>query len=117
MAKELVQQRIQRLREAAGYDRHRLSELTGLSYTAVWNWETKGTETSFVPEENSLKKVAEALGTTVEYLKTGEGEPDSDTDSRQALNIQQVLEGLRELEKLPEVRAYSALLKSLKNVA
>src|SRR5947208_520811 len=123
--KELIQQRIERLRVAAGLDRHQLAARCGRSYTAIWNWETKGTETSFVPEEKSLKAVAEALGTTVEYLKTGTGDIGSGVRSggrgggggQTQPNVHKVRESIRELLKLPEVLAYRALVESLEDAA
>ncbi|MDN4984655.1 helix-turn-helix transcriptional regulator [Bradyrhizobium sp. WYCCWR 13022] len=128
MAKELVQHRIQKLREAAGLDRHHFAARIGKSYTAVWNWETKGTATTFVPEDASIKAIASEFAAEVEmtpeqlreWLRDANGKPPmfkegTGEDHNEAKpNVHMILESIRELEKLPEVRAYSALLKSLK---
>jgi transcriptional regulator with XRE-family HTH domain len=51
MTTELVQKRIERLRISAGLDRKQLADRCGLSTTAVWNWETNGTATKYIPKE------------------------------------------------------------------
>lgn len=122
MAKELIQRRIQRLRESLGLDRHQFAARIHLSYTAVWNWETKGTETFCVPEDRSLKAIVaefhQSCGVTLEWLKTGGGDEPAfgrptNPPQKSQPDRQQVLEGIRELEKLPEVAAYLALRRSL----
>jgi hypothetical protein len=60
---------------------------------------------------------------TFDWLKTGIGKAPTFTKTnhgsgggtRTQPNVHKVLEGIRELEKLPEVAAYRALLKSLGN--
>ncbi len=128
MTKELIQHRIQKLREGAGLDRHQFAKRIGKSYTAVWNWETKGKAAAFVPEDGSLKAIAAEFAAEFEvtpeqlkeWLRDGSGKQPGfkgghdDDNSQTKPNVHMVLESIRELEKLPEVRAYSALLKSLK---
>jgi transcriptional regulator with XRE-family HTH domain len=113
---ELVQQQIERLRVAAGLDRHQLAAKCGVSYTAVWNWETKGTASSFRPKARSLDALAKALGTTVEYLRTGNGGDQSGGGGGARPDAQHVHAAIRELEKNPAVAAYRELQASLRGV-
>jgi hypothetical protein len=57
--------------------------------------------------------VAKALSTSVDYLRTGKGEAPSNSPPLSGVNAEKVREGIRELEKLPAVAAYRALIASL----
>ena len=56
-----------------GYKASDLARLTSVSATAVANWEKNGS----IPRPAVLERVANALGTTTEYLLTGTAAPTS----------------------------------------
>ena len=60
-------QRLQQLREDRSLTAAKLAKLTGVTPAAVWNWE-KGT----IPRSDALLSVAQALGVSIEYLRSGE---------------------------------------------
>ena len=93
MKSRKIQDRIQTLREGLRLDRHQFAERIGLSYTAVWNWETKGTEDTFVPEDPSLRKIVAAFPiVTFDWLKYGTGdEPHFDELPADASKLPEVL--------------------------
>ncbi|CAN7499898.1 helix-turn-helix domain-containing protein [Mesorhizobium caraganae] len=62
--------RIRELREAKGFSKSDLARRTGVTTTAVWNWETNGRR----PHDETLKQIALCLGSSVQYLLTGQDE-------------------------------------------
>ena len=68
-----VGSRIRALRMIKGYKASDLARLTSVSATAVANWEKNGS----IPRPAVLERVANALGTTTEYLLTGTAAPTS----------------------------------------
>lgn len=65
--KGLFDQRIIELRKAKNMSQSDLAKKVGLSYTLVGRYETKGVQ----PPAEILKKMADALGTTVDYIISG----------------------------------------------
>jgi hypothetical protein len=86
------------------------------SYTAVWNWETKGTSTAFVPEDGSLRDIVAAFpNVTFEWLRNETGtEPEFDAPAAGAEKLPIVLrkleDSIRELERMPIIAHYLALV-------
>jgi transcriptional regulator with XRE-family HTH domain len=120
MKKQKIQDRIQILREGLGLDRHQFAERIGLSYTAVWNWETKGTEDTFIPEDPSLRKIVAAFPiVTFEWLKYGTGPgpqfEELPADTSKMPEVLRLLEGgIRALEREPLVASYLAMVEARK---
>ncbi|MCK1538475.1 MULTISPECIES: helix-turn-helix transcriptional regulator [unclassified Bradyrhizobium] len=116
MTKQLIQDRIRIVREGAGLDRHQFAARIKKSYTAVWNWETKGTSTAFVPEDGSLRDIVAAFpNVTIEWLRNGTGtEPEFDAPAAGAEKLPAVLrkleDSIRELERMPIIAHYLALV-------
>jgi transcriptional regulator with XRE-family HTH domain len=59
--------RIKRLRVAKGLSKSKLAVASGVSPTAVWNWEEK----RIVPRSETLAKAATTLGVSESYLRFG----------------------------------------------
>ena len=66
-----IGQRIRVTRETKGISQNELADLLGISSAAVCLWETKGT----TPRAKTLKKIAEALEVSENYLVTGAEAP------------------------------------------
>lgn len=64
-----ISQRIKDLRKSRGLSKSELARKTGVTPTAVWNWE----DTEVVPRGETFGLVAQALGVSETYLRTGEG--------------------------------------------
>lgn len=63
--------RVLNLREEQELTQIQLGKRVGVTGTCVWNWEGGNT----FPRPVSLSKLARALGTSAEYLTTGEQSP------------------------------------------
>lgn len=61
--------RLKAARKRAGISQERLAEIVGKTKGAVGNWETGENQ----PGPDTLRKVAAAVGQSVDYLLTGEG--------------------------------------------
>ena len=59
-----LQEKIKKLRKNKNLTQSELASIAGVTKTAVYNWE-RG---SYSPDGDNLRKLAEALGTTVSYL-------------------------------------------------
>jgi transcriptional regulator with XRE-family HTH domain len=59
--------RIQELRERLGLSKSALARKCGVTVTAVWNWEKNG----IVPRSEAFALVAEALGVSEMFLRSG----------------------------------------------
>lgn len=67
-----IHQRIKQKRLERGYkSQQALAEAVGVVWQTVQQWEDEG---GTAPNRNRIKKVAEVLGTTPEWLLTGVGE-------------------------------------------
>lgn len=71
---ESVGKRIQDCRNAKDVSQSKLAELTGVSAAAIWQWEKRGK----VPRPQTLRKIANALKVSPEYLLTGKTESGSE---------------------------------------
>lgn len=70
MAKKQIGARIQAAREARGFSASDLARLTGVTPTAVWNWENNGTK----PRPNAVAAISKALGVTESFILSGTNE-------------------------------------------
>lgn len=90
-----IHQRIKQKRIERGYhSQQALAEAVGVVWQTVQQWEN---EDGTAPNRNRIKKVAEVLGTTPEWLMTGAGEDSAPSSTegpseRQSSNLQWVSE-------------------------
>ena len=90
-ARQAFSKRVLQLREERGLTQIQLGRRVGVSGTCVWNWETGNT----FPRSAAMTKLADALGTSVDYLSIGNGASKSNNDvDRRSLNV--VIEEARE---------------------
>jgi transcriptional regulator with XRE-family HTH domain len=66
MAKDFSQ-RLRETREARSMSASDLARLADVTPTAVWNWEKNGV----APRRETLAQIAQVLGVTKEFLRTG----------------------------------------------
>ncbi|MBV8889054.1 MAG: helix-turn-helix transcriptional regulator [Alphaproteobacteria bacterium] len=64
---EAFSKRLKEAREALGLSRAEFARRTGVTPTAVWNWE----EANARPKRDALKKIASVLGVSEAFLTTG----------------------------------------------
>jgi transcriptional regulator with XRE-family HTH domain len=85
--------RILELRKAKGWSQTELADRVDISYAQIGRYETKGAQ----PPAEVIKKIAEALDTSVDYLIFG-----SSTDKASAaLHDAEVIRYFKEIETLP----------------
>lgn len=63
-----INARIKVARTEAGLSMNQLAKRLGVTSTCVWNWDHDNTS----PRPDTLPRLAEALGVTVQWLRTGE---------------------------------------------
>ena len=68
MAANMIGARIKEAREARNFSASDLARLTGVTPTAVWNWERNGTK----PRANALASICKALDVTEAYILSGD---------------------------------------------
>ena len=76
MAKNFSQ-RLKETREARSMSASDLARLADVTPTAVWNWEKNGV----VPRRETLAQIAQVLGVTKEFLRTGAKDTGGDWDT------------------------------------
>lgn len=86
--------RVAQLRKQCGMSQTDLAKVVGVSYAQLGRYETKGTQ----PPAEVLKKIAEALGTTVDYLISG----DKDEKAQATLRDAELLQQFRAVEQMNE---------------
>jgi transcriptional regulator with XRE-family HTH domain len=87
-------QRIIELRKKKNLSQTDLAQMVGLSYAQIGRYETKGSQ----PPAEALKKIAEALDTTVDYLVNG----DTDEKAKSALKDSELLQQFRAVEQMDD---------------
>lgn len=87
-------QRIIELRKKKGLSQTDLAKIVGLSYAQIGRYETKGTQ----PPAEALKKIADALDTTVDYLVYG----DTEEKAKASLKDSELLQQFKALEQLDD---------------
>ena len=86
--------RIIELRKQKGLSQSGLAEIVGVSYAQIGRYETKGAQ----PPAEVLKKIANALNTTSDFLING----DSDEKAKSTLKDAELLQQFREVEKMED---------------
>jgi transcriptional regulator with XRE-family HTH domain len=95
--KETFGQRVTRLRMARGLSASALARGVGYTPTAIWNWENDNTR----PRYMTLRKLAEILGVSMEYLDTGSTDdkqvasPHNESQSTANRSVAEIMEDAR----------------------
>lgn len=76
-AKNTVKSRLEDLLETSSMTEYDLAKASGVEYTTIHRIMTGETEK---PSRNTLSPIANALNTTVEYLRNGTGKKDSESE-------------------------------------
>ena len=85
--------RITDLRKVKAWSQSQLAEKVGISYAQIGRYETKGSQ----PSAEVLKKIAEALDTSVDFLINGNTEDKANA----VLNDAEVIRYFKEVDNLP----------------
>jgi transcriptional regulator with XRE-family HTH domain len=94
--------RITTLRKAKNWSQSQLADQVGISYAQIGRYETKGAQ----PQAEVLKKIAEALDSTVDFLVNG----DNTDKAKASLQDAEVIRYFKEVDALPQ-EDKSALLR------
>jgi transcriptional regulator with XRE-family HTH domain len=86
--------RVIELRKKKGFSQSDLARQVGISYAQVGRYETKGAQ----PPAEVLKKIADALETTIDYLING----DTDEKAVSTLKDAELLQQFRAVEQMDE---------------
>jgi transcriptional regulator with XRE-family HTH domain len=86
--------RIQELRKQKGWSQTELAQKIGVSYTQMSRYEVKGVQ----PPANTLKKLADVLDTTVDYLVSG----DKDEKVKASLKDAELLQQFKAVEQFTD---------------
>jgi transcriptional regulator with XRE-family HTH domain len=82
-------QRLKETREARSMSASDLARLVDVSPTAVWNWE----KNDVTPRRDTLAQIAQVLGVSRDFLRTGAKDTGADWDSEKP--------GLKKLNDVP----------------
>ena len=94
--------RIIELRKAKNWSQTHLADQVGVSYAQIGRYETKGAQ----PPAEVVKKIADALDSTVDFLFNGNNED----KAKASLNDAEVIRYFKEVDNLP-AEDKSALLR------
>lgn len=84
--------RILELRKSKNWSQSELAKMVGVTYAQVGRYETKGAQ----PSAEVLKKIANALDTTTDFLMYG----DKDEKAKASLSDAELLKQFKEVEKM-----------------
>ncbi|OFX18419.1 MAG: transcriptional regulator [Bacteroidetes bacterium GWA2_31_9] len=84
--------RILSLRKEKNWSQSDLAKMVGVTYAQIGRYETKNTQ----PSAEVLKKIADALNTSTDYLMYG----NKDEKARAALEDTELLQQFKEVEKM-----------------
>jgi transcriptional regulator with XRE-family HTH domain len=87
-------ERIKQLRSEKGLSQSQLAEMIGISYPQMSRYEIKGVQ----PPADVLKKIADALDTTADYIISGS----SDEKIKSSLKDAELIKQFKEMEQLPD---------------
>lgn len=90
------------LRKAKQWSQSQLADKVGVSYAQIGRYETKGSQ----PPAAVLKKIADALDTTVDFLING----NTEDKAKASLQDAEVIRYFKEVDSLPQ-EDKSALLR------
>ena len=86
--------RLQQLRKQQNISQTNLAQKVGISYAQLSRYENKGTQ----PPAEVLKKIADVLGTTVDFLVSG----DADQKARSMISDNELLQQFKAVEQMDE---------------
>lgn len=86
--------RIQELRKLQNWSQSDLAKKVGISYAQIGRYETKDAQ----PPAEVLKKIADALDTSIDYLISG----NKDEKAKASLKDAEVIRCFKEIDNLPE---------------
>jgi transcriptional regulator with XRE-family HTH domain len=92
--KETLADRIQALRKTAGFTQIELAERIGVSKSQFIRYESKNVQ----PPADTLNTLADVLGTSVDYLISG----DKSEKAKASLKNSELLQRFKEIDALPE---------------
>ena len=92
--KEILAERVQALRKQAGLTQIELAEKIGVSKSQYIRYETKDVQ----PPANIMNKLADTLGTSVDYLISG----DKNEKAKASLKNSELIQRFKEVDTLPE---------------
>jgi len=92
--KELLAERVQTLRKQAGLTQIELADKIGVSKSQYIRYETKDVQ----PPANIMNKLADVLGTSVDYLISG----DKNERAKASLKNSELIQRFKEVDTLPE---------------
>jgi transcriptional regulator with XRE-family HTH domain len=92
--KETLAERIQSLRKLAGLTQVELAEKIGVSKSQYIRYESKDVQ----PPANIMNKLADALGTSVDFLISG----DKNEKAKASLKNSELIQRFKEVDSLPE---------------
>jgi len=110
--KEKLADRIILLRKQAGLTQIELADKIGVSKSQYIRYETKDVQ----PPANIMNKLADALGTSVDYLISG----DKNEKAKASLKNSELLQRFKEIDTLPEdeqntlIKVISAYIRDFK---
>ena len=84
--------RITKLRKDKSLSQTDLAKAAGISYAQIGRYETKGTQ----PPAEIIKRIADKLGTTVDFLVNG----DTDEKAKTALKDSELLQQFKAVEQM-----------------
>ena len=87
-------ERIIKVRKQKNLSQSALAKLVGISYAQIGRYEIKGGQ----PPAEILKKIADALNTTVDYLLNG----DKEEKAKATLNDAELLQQFKEVDNMKE---------------
>jgi transcriptional regulator with XRE-family HTH domain len=88
-------QRILELRKLKNISQSELGDKVGLSYAQIGRYETKGVQ----PPAEILKKIANALDTSVDYIING----NTDEKAKASLKDAELIRYFKDIDQLPDV--------------
>jgi transcriptional regulator with XRE-family HTH domain len=110
--KETLADRIQLLRKQAGLTQIELADQIGVSKSQFIRYESKNVQ----PPADTLNKLANVLGTSVDYLISG----DKNEKAKASLKNSELLQRFKEIDALPEpeqnilIKVISAYIRDFK---
>jgi len=98
--------RFEELLEIKGITAYKVAKETGITTTTITNWKNG----KYVPKSDKLSKIAEFLGVSENYIRTGEEKPDMPTFEPEHLELIELYSKLKTEQK-------SAVLNLLRSFA
>ena len=87
--------RFEELLEIKGVTAYKVAKETGITTTTITNWKNG----KYVPKSDKLRKIAEFLGVSESYIRTGEENPDIPTFEPEHLELIELYSKLNKEQK------------------